>query len=490
MTIPGSIGTTLGGIVSASPIGGLVSGVAGSAAGLVLNGISTWVLDGTRGALEEVAKAISAATAPNLDSTWFSSTYWRVAALATLLTIPFLCAAAVQALARSDLALLARVAFGYLPLSLLSVSLAAPLTMLLLAATDQMSAVVSASAATGGASFLDHAAATAGALASATGGSPFFAVVVGLLAVMAALALAVELLVRAAAVYIVVLMLPLAFAAMVWPARRIWAVRLVELLSSLVLSKFVIVAVLSLAGAAFADGTPGIGELLVAMSLILLSTFAPWALMRILPFTELAAGAAGMMRQELPAAHARAASSAANLSGAGELAMDLPARLRDQAATMHARGGGESWQSTPSSPPSEAYPSAWGPASADASSEPEPPAFSMDSAHADPSAGGTPAVASTGSTPAGPSAGGTPAGPSTGSTSAGASSGSAVSSPSTPDQAPGDGLPPFVPPPAWRGSTPVRLDSGLLQPAEPTLPPAADPHPSEPPGPGGADGRQ
>jgi hypothetical protein len=154
----GSIGTTLGGIISGSPVGGLLSGVAGSAAGLVLQGISSWVLNGTKGALQEVAGAIGAATAPNLNSTWFSSTYWRVAALAAMLTVPFLCAAAVQAVARADLGMLARVTFGYLPLSLLGVSLAAPLTMLLLAATDQMSAVVSASATTGGARFLDHAA--------------------------------------------------------------------------------------------------------------------------------------------------------------------------------------------------------------------------------------------------------------------------------------------------------------------------------------------
>ncbi len=78
--------------------------------------------------------------------------------------------------------------------------------------------------------------------------------IVGLFAVMAALALALELMVREAAVYVVVLMLPLAFAALVWPARRVWAVRLVELLVSLILSKFVIVAVLSLAGAALASG--------------------------------------------------------------------------------------------------------------------------------------------------------------------------------------------------------------------------------------------
>ena len=342
MSILGTfVGTLAGGVAASNPVTGVassvVSGVAGSAADLALQSISSWVLDGTKSALEQVAAAISTTTAPNLESTWFSTTYWRVAALAAMLTIPFLCAAAVQAVARGDLGLLARAAFGYLPLSVLGVSLAAPLTMLLLAATDQMSSVVSASAATGGARFLDHAAQIAGAIA-VSAGSPFFAVVVGLIAVMAALALAIELLIRAAAVYVVVLMLPLAFAALVWPARRVWAARLVELLVSLVLSKFVIVAVLSLAAAAFAGGgTPGVGELLVAMSLILLSTFAPWALMRILPFTELAAGAAGILHSELSHAGGRATAAAGMSAEPSELAMQIPARLRDQARRVDTR---------------------------------------------------------------------------------------------------------------------------------------------------------
>ena len=55
---------------------------------------------------------------------------------------------------------------------------------------------------------------------------------------------------REAAVYVIVLMLPLVFAAMVWPARRVWAIRAVELLVALILSKFAIVAVLALGGAA------------------------------------------------------------------------------------------------------------------------------------------------------------------------------------------------------------------------------------------------
>ncbi|MDE3133545.1 MAG: hypothetical protein KGL15_05725 [Acidobacteriota bacterium] len=338
-SLGGSLGGPLGGV---DPIGGSLSGTLSNTAGLVLQAVSSWVLDATRSAIEEVAGMIGRATAPNLDGTWFSATYWRVAALAAMLTLPFLCAAAVQAVARADLSLLARVAFGYLPLAILGVSLAAPLTKLLLAATDQMSAAVSASAATGGARFLDLAAHAAGAMAVATGGSPFFAVVVGLLAVLAALALAIELLVRAAAVYVVVLMLPLAFAALVWPARRVWAARLVELLASLILSKFVIVAVLSLAGAAFAGGTPGINQLLVAMSLITLATFAPWALMRILPFTELAAGAAGILRSELPhAGTPRALADKHANRAASELAAGLPARLREQARSADAATGGE-----------------------------------------------------------------------------------------------------------------------------------------------------
>ncbi len=377
------------------------------------------MLDGTRGALEQVASSIGSATAPNLDGTWFSSTYWRVAALAAMLTIPFLCAAAVQAVARADLSLLARVAFGYLPLSLLAVSLAAPLTMLLLAATDQMSAAVSASAATGGARFLDHAAEVAGTLASATGGSPFFAVVVGLLAVMAALALAVELLIRAAAVYVVVLMLPLAFAAMVWPARRVWAARMVELLVSLILSKFVIVAVLSLASAAFAGGTPGIGELLVAMSLILLSTFAPWALMRLLPFTELAAGAAGILGNERPFSDARAAIGRQTQTGGDDLGANLSSRLRDQARSMYAANVRGANGAEPAPEP--------------AITAPHP------RSRAEPSDRDASVTSTEVATSRGPAA-----------------------QTLTAEE---DGRPPFVPAEPWRGGEPVRLDDQLLGPS-------------------------
>ena len=101
--------------------------------------------------------------------------------------------------------------------------------------------------------------------------------------------------VRAAAVYVIVLMLPLAFAAFVWPARRVWAVRSVELLVALILSKFVIVAVLSLGGAAFSQSVHhSVAGMLAGVALLALAGFAPWALLRLLPMTELASAAAGL----------------------------------------------------------------------------------------------------------------------------------------------------------------------------------------------------
>ena len=210
-----------------------------------LAAIGAWVMGGAKVAMEETAKVLGHTTSPRLTTTWFSSTYWRMAGLAAVLTLPFLFAAAIQALTRSDLTLLLRAAFGYLPMAMLAVGIAAPLTMLLLAATDEMCSVVSAAGGNAGARFLSHVGAAAG-LVSILDGSAFLAFLIGLFVAFGALVLWLELLIREAAVYIIVLMLPLAFAAFVWPARRVWATRAIELLVALILSKFAIVAVLTL----------------------------------------------------------------------------------------------------------------------------------------------------------------------------------------------------------------------------------------------------
>jgi hypothetical protein len=335
------------GLTQASPLStgsqslfGILNPLSGGLSALAaaeLSAIATWVLGATKAALTEAAHAIDASTSPALTSAWFSSTYWRVAGLAAMITVPFICAAALQAVIRSDLAQLAQSVLIHLPLALVAVSLAAPVTMLLLAATDGMCTAVSGPGGADGARFLMDAGAYAGGL-SVLDGSPFFAVIAGVITAAAALALTVELLVREAAVDVVVLMLPLVFAAFVWPARRIWAVRMIELLVGLILSKFVVVAVLALAGTALGSGT-GDSRLLTAMALVVLSTFAPWVMLRLLPFTELAAGVAEALshssrRVSEPAQRAVIAGAAAH-----DFALSMPAMLRrDHDAATAAMG--------------------------------------------------------------------------------------------------------------------------------------------------------
>ena len=140
-------------------VGGAAQALLDTGAGTAVSsaiavGIGAWTLGGAKYALRETAVVLGDTSSPQLRSTWFSSAYWRVAGIAVLLTLPFLFAAAVQALLRSDVALLLRAAFGYLPLAMLAVSIAAPVTMLLLAASDQLSAVVSSATGNAGNRFV------------------------------------------------------------------------------------------------------------------------------------------------------------------------------------------------------------------------------------------------------------------------------------------------------------------------------------------------
>jgi hypothetical protein len=286
----------------------LVTGHVGSAIKKLLGGSSStastalglaaivaWVSAGAHFSVDQTAKVLGDSTTPQLGTTWFSARYWRIAGIAALLTLPFLFAAAVQSLLHSDLTLLIRAAAGYLPLAMLIIAVAAPVTMLLMAATDQLSAGLS-HVVGGSESSLTHA------LGGGLTGDAFLKFLAGLLTTGCAIALWVELVVREAAVYVIVLLLPLAFAAFVWPARRIWAIRAVELLVALILSKLVIVAVLYLGAAALLQFGHGAGDSVTAglagMVLLFMAAMAPWAVLRLVPLAELGGSAAGSLRME------------------------------------------------------------------------------------------------------------------------------------------------------------------------------------------------
>jgi len=154
--------------------------------------------------------------------------------------------------------------------------------------------------------------------AQAAGGpAPAFVVLLGaLLVAFGAFMLWVELLVREAAVYVAVLFLPLGLASLVWPAISHWCRRLVDTLAALILSKFVIVAVLALAAGALASGSgTGFAPVLGGGALLLLAAFTPFTLLRLVPAVE--AGAVHQLegsRQRVQQAAVPAPRSAASFA--------------------------------------------------------------------------------------------------------------------------------------------------------------------------------
>ena len=268
----------------------LLCDAAGSASTAVaagaLSAIAGWVVQGATWLLAALGSAISTTTTVKLDAPWFLLHLRVMLAVAAFAAVPMLLLAAVQAVYHQSAAGLVRAAFVHLPLAGLLSAVAAQLVQLALGVTDALCTTVTAS--TGGE--LAKALTSIGrALSHEPTPLPTFVMTIGaLLIVSGAFALWLELLMRSAAIYAAVLFLPLAFASLVWPAVSHWCRRLVETLAALVLSKFVVVAVLSLAVGAVSSGA-GFSTILAGGALLLLAAFTPFTLLRLLPLVEVGA---------------------------------------------------------------------------------------------------------------------------------------------------------------------------------------------------------
>ncbi len=297
-----------------SAVGSAASGVVGFGVNSVLSGLGDWVSQGASWLLTQIGTVIGDTTSIDLGASWFSAHYATMAELASVVIVPLLLLGIIQSVYRQNLSSLLRSVLVNVPLAVLLTAVAVQLVQLGLSVTDAMSNAVAHGAGLDSGHFMSSVLAGLSGPLAATGqpSAPAFVVFIGALAVVVgAVMVWVELLVRAAAVYVAVLFLPLALASLAWPAIAHWCRRLVDTLVALILGKFVIVSVLSLAVGALAGGTGsapagpanaldpgatasgggGFTAVLGGAALLILSAFAPWALFRLLPFVE--AGAVG-----------------------------------------------------------------------------------------------------------------------------------------------------------------------------------------------------
>lgn len=282
-------------------VGSAASHLAGFGVDSVLNALGSWVSDGAVWLLARIGSVLGTTTSIDLGASWFAVHYQTMAALAGVVIVPLALLGIVQSVYRQDASMLVRSVVVHVPLALLLTAMAVKLVQLGLALTDAMSAAVAQGAGLDTGHFLSTVAvgltATPG---TSQAGTPAFVLFLGGVAVVfGAVMVWVELVIRAAAVYVAVLFLPLALASLAWPSIAHWCRRLVDTLVALILGKFVIVSVLSLAAGALAGGTGstpsgatgsggggGFADVVGGAALLLLSAFAPWALFRLLPFLE------------------------------------------------------------------------------------------------------------------------------------------------------------------------------------------------------------
>ena len=287
-------------------IGSIFSGITKS--------LATWVASGAGQLVAGVGSVLTATTEPPLGAN-FDAELSLVAHLGAALVPILLVLAAIEAIVRQDLSLLMRAMFLRAPVALLGSGLAVEAVVLWIGATDALSRSVVALAGSPASGFVAGLSASLvqpGVTMQASGFE--LVILAGILAVVA-LMLWIELAVRGAAIAIALLFVPLALAGVVFPATAHWARRLGETLFALVLSKFVIACVLSLAAASI--GAPsGASGLVEGVALLLLAVLAPFAVLRLIPMAE--SGALGSLegvgRRGL---HLARSALSLSLSGAG-----------------------------------------------------------------------------------------------------------------------------------------------------------------------------
>ena len=250
---PALVETVCDGVGDALALG--VQPMVAGGAQAVLHEMVAFVVEGAGWLLEQVASFLDTSTRPQLTSSWFERAYQDMAVVAVFGLLPFLLLAIVQGMVRQDPAMLLRATFGYVPLAAIGTAAGVVVVDLLVQLTDHLTAWVGRSL---GSDLAGFSTAVGEALATLPGGAG--GPVAGLAALLAAgvmafaaFAIWLELLLRQAAIYVAVLFLPLGFMALVWPTTAHWLRRLVQGLVAIILSKFVIVAVMALAAAALGD---------------------------------------------------------------------------------------------------------------------------------------------------------------------------------------------------------------------------------------------
>lgn len=288
--------------VCTNPLGcaadALTSTVQASATDFMLGGLGRAFVDAARDVASAALTALDDSTAIDLSASWFTSNVQVIAAITLPVLVGLFTIQVIGSVLRREPGGLVRAVVG-VGKALLGAALALAVTQAALTAVDEVCRFIAASA---GMSVSAAAARFFDFVWMATSLSPALQLLIGTVLVVSFLVLWGVLLFRKAALLLIAVFAPVAFAGSAWDATRVWTRRWLEIVAALVLSKVVIVVVFVLGAAAFSgtgatvDGQTntqenGLSDLLVGVLLLSIAMLAPWLTWRFVHWGSMEAAA-------------------------------------------------------------------------------------------------------------------------------------------------------------------------------------------------------
>lgn len=291
------------------PAAAICESAQGAASDYVLGGLGGSFVAGAEQISQFALAALNSSTSIDLGVGWFRSNVAVIAAIALPVVVGLFVVQVLTSVLRREAGGLVRAVVG-VGKAMLGAALALGVTQLALTAVDGICEYIASAAGltvTEAASqFFDFY-----ALASI---SPALQILLGLVLMLGFVLLWGVLLFRKAALVLVAVFAPIAFAGSAWDQTRVWTRRWLEIVAALVFSKIVIVVAFVVGASAFtgsgptgpgvaptesAGGVAGLSDALVGILLLAIAVWAPWLTWRFVHWSGMEA--AGVMHANVAA---------------------------------------------------------------------------------------------------------------------------------------------------------------------------------------------
>jgi type IV secretion system protein TrbL len=298
--------------------GGAVSTVSASA----FDGIADSFGKAAESLADAMWKAISATTTVDLSTAWFKSDLTLVLTLAAVMIAGLFVLQVIKGALQRDPHALGRAITGC-GKAFIGASAAIAVTELLLALVDQLSDGIVRTAGMGDVASMGQKIAPIAVLGAGSAITPALVIVLSVLTIIATILVWAVFLLRKAMIVIAAVFAPIAFGGAASDGTRSWVRKWIEFTVAMVFSKLAMVIIFVIATSMVGQsgtGAAGLSDLITGILLLLLASFTPWTIHRLVHFIggDIIAAHQSSMASDARAAKTAAAAPARQFKGAAQ----------------------------------------------------------------------------------------------------------------------------------------------------------------------------